>query len=110
MKFDKDTIRHRALELISSDGYRVAVRLATEFELSRQVANGFLQSLIRDGLIEAEGSTRARVYHLKTLLAQDHAYPRVGLQEDVVWREKFAPAVVDLPETSGTFGTMPSRR
>lgn len=79
MKFDKDVIRHRALELISSDGHRVGVRLATEFGLSRQVANGFLQSLIRDGLIEAEGSTRARVYHLKTLLAQDHAYPRVGL-------------------------------
>jgi len=98
MKFDKCAIRHRALELISTDGHRVGARLAKEFGLSRQVANGFLQSLIRDGLIEAEGSTRARVYCLKTLLAQDHAYPRLGLQEDVVWREKFAPAVADLPE------------
>jgi len=98
MKFDKDAIRHRALELISTDGHRVGARLASEFGLSRQVANGFLQSLIRDGLIEAEGSTRARVYRLKTLLALDHAFPRQGLQEDVVWREEFAPAVADLPE------------
>jgi anti-sigma regulatory factor (Ser/Thr protein kinase) len=99
MKFDKRAIRHRALELISSNkGHGVGGRLASEFGLSRQVANGYLQSLIRDGLIEAEGSTRARVYRLKTLLFLDRSFPREGLQEDVVWREHFASAVVDLPE------------
>ncbi len=99
MKFDKQAIRHRALELISTNkGHGVGARLASEFGLSRQVANGYLQSLIRDGLIEAEGSTRARIYRLKMLLALDHSFLREGLQEDVVWREHFAPAVADLPE------------
>src|SRR6266404_7289740 len=98
MKFDKDAIRHRALELISADGRRVAARLATEFGLSRQVANGYLQTLIKEGLVEGEGTTRARVYRLKTLVEATHAYAREGLQEDIVWRQEFAPAVSDLPE------------
>ncbi|MEK6324550.1 MAG: DUF4325 domain-containing protein [Acidobacteriota bacterium] len=98
MKFDKDAIRHRALELISEDGHRVGSRLASQFGLSRQVANGYLQTLIREGLIEAEGTTRARVYRLKTLAEANQKYQREGLQEDVVWREGFAPAVGDLPE------------
>lgn len=98
MKFDKDVIRHRALERISADGHRVASSLASEFGLSRQVANGYLQTLIKEGLIEAEGTTRARVYRLKTLAEATHSYEREGLQEDIVWREEFAPAVGDLPE------------
>ena len=98
MKFDKAAIRHRALEMISEDGHRVAARLALKFGLSRQVANGYLQTLIRDGLIEAEGTTRARVYRLKTLVEGTHSYEREGLQEDIVWRQEFAPAVGDLPE------------
>ncbi len=98
MKIDKFAIRHRALELISADAHRVGTRLASEFGVSRQVANGYLQSLLRDELIDAAGSTRARVYRLKTLVAADRAYPREGLQEDVVWREAFAPLLVDLPE------------
>ena len=98
MKFDKDAIRHRALEMVCADGRHVAAHLASEFGLSRQVANGYLQNLIREGLIEAEGTTRARVYRLKTLVEAHHAYPREGLQEDVVWRQEFAPTVSKLPE------------
>jgi hypothetical protein len=95
---DKEAIRRRALELIAAGGHGVGTRLATEMGLSRQVANGYLQGLIRDGLIEAEGSTRARVYHLKTLAEADRVYRREGLQEDVVWREGFASLLADLPE------------
>jgi len=84
--------------MISEDGHRVGPRLATEFGLSRQVANGYLQALIRAGSVEAEGSTRARVYGLKTLTEVGRSYPREGLQEDEVWRELLAPAVRDLPE------------
>jgi hypothetical protein len=98
VKLDKDAIRHRALELISVGGPRVGSLLASEFGLSRQVANGYLQTLIRDGLIEAEGSTRARVYRLTTRADVTHAFSRLGLQEDVVWREKLAPLVADLPQ------------
>ena len=98
MKFDKEAIRRRALELISEDGRNVAAQIAREFGLSRQVANGYLQTLIRDGLVEAEGTTRSRVYRLKTLAEVTRGYPREGLEEDIVWRQEIASAVRDLPE------------
>ncbi|HVQ76604.1 MAG TPA: STAS-like domain-containing protein [Candidatus Binatia bacterium] len=98
MEIDKKSIRTRALGLISEDGHRVAPRLAAEFGLSRQVANGYLQSMVREGVIEGEGTTRARVYRLKTLTEAARAYPREGLQEDLVWRESIAPVVARLPE------------
>lgn len=93
MKIDKESIRRRALELIAGDRHRVAARLAGEFGLSRQVANGYLQSMVREGLIDAEGTTRARVYRIRTLTEAARSYPREGLQEDLVWRELIAPVV-----------------
>jgi DNA-binding transcriptional ArsR family regulator len=95
---DKNTVRRRALELIALDGHGVARRLGDELNLSRQVVSGHLKALHRAGLVEAEGSTRARVYRLVATFAASRSYPRAGLNEDVVWREVFAPAVADLPE------------
>src|SRR6266404_544137 len=96
MNFDKWAIRRRALELIASDGRGVAARLGTEFGISRQVANGYLQAMAREGLVEAEGTTRARVYRLKTLEDVERRYVREGLQEDLVWRDQIAPVVADF--------------
>lgn len=76
----------------------MGTRLAQEAGVSRQVANGYLQSLIREGLVEAEGTTQARVYRLKTLAEVEHRYPIAGLQEDLVWRELIAPVVARFPE------------
>lgn len=95
---DKQTIRRRALALIAEDGRGVAGRLVAEFGLSRQTASSHLQALLRDKLIEAEGSTRARVHRLATLREAMRSYARQGLSEDVVWAEVFAPVVADLPE------------
>lgn len=98
MNIDKTTIRRRALALISANGQGIGTRLATEFGLSRQVASGYLQAMAREGLIEAEGTTRARVYKLRTLAEAEQSYPREGLQEDVVWRELIAPLVAELAD------------
>ena len=97
MAIDKTSIRQRALELIAADGRRVGTRLAQACGLSRQVANGYLQGLVRDGLISAEGTTLAREYRLKTL-SVERRYPRDGLQEDVVWRELVSPVVARLAQ------------
>ena len=98
MSIDKEQIRRRALELIVTDGHRVGTRLAQAVGVSRQVANGYLQAMLREGLIDAEGTTCARVYGLKWLAEVEKRYPREGLQEDLVWRELIAPVVVQLPE------------
>ena len=96
MNIDKNSIRRRALVLISMNDHGVGTRLANEFGLSRQVANGYLQALVREGFIEAEGTTRARVYRIKTLAKAERRYAREGLQEDLVWRELIAPLVAEL--------------
>lgn len=95
---DKNTLRRRALELIAEDGYGAARKLVAEFGLSRQAANGHLQALLRNNQVEAEGSTRARVYRLAIIAEAVRDYPCEALWEDVVWQEVFAPAVADLPE------------
>jgi hypothetical protein len=97
MRNDKHAIRQYALELVAADGRRVGSRLAAHFGVSRQVANGYLSTLLAEGLVDAEGSTQARVYRLRTLAAASFAYPRDGLQEDIVWRQDVAPLVADLP-------------
>ena len=97
MKNDKQAIHQFALGLIATDGRRVGSRLATHFGVSRQVANGYLSALLADGLVDAEGSTQARIYRLRTLAEASHTYARAGLQEDVVWRRDFAPLVAHLP-------------
>ncbi|MCC6198326.1 MAG: DUF4325 domain-containing protein [Burkholderiales bacterium] len=93
----KDAVRKRALELIALDGQGIAHKLASLFGLSRQVANGYLQGLLADGLVEAEGSTRARRYRLKALDEVESTFPRDGLDEDLVWRKVFAPKLAGLP-------------
>ena len=98
MNIDKNTIRQRALELIATDGQRVGTRLAQSAGLSRQVANGYLQTLVKEGLVEAKGTTRAKVYRLKPLAEVERSYPREGLQEDLVWRELISPVVARLPQ------------
>jgi anti-sigma regulatory factor (Ser/Thr protein kinase) len=66
--------------------------------LAEQDRSRWDQALINEGLIEAEGSTRARIYRLKVLAEVNHAYVREGLQEDLVWRKDFLPLTADLPE------------
>lgn len=98
MANDKKTTRAQALELIAANGHRVAARLAQAVGVSRQVASGYLQGLVQDGLADAEGTTRARVYRLKTMVSDAKRFERAGLEEDLVWREVVAPRVADLPE------------
>ena len=97
MDIDKQSSRRRALELIAADGHRVGTRLAQACGVSRQVANGYLQSLLRDGLVSAEGTTLARVYRLRAMEVA-RRYGREGLQEDLVWRELVSPVVVRLAQ------------
>ena len=98
MTLDKSSRQRQALQLVFEDGHGVGPRLARAAGVSRQVASQCLQELTRSGLIEPAGSTRARVYALKTVAELDRAFPREGLQEDRVWIDVLAPELADLPE------------
>jgi len=98
MNLDKEAIRQGALELVAEDPHRVASRLVARFGVSRQVASGYLVALEREGLVEAEGSTRARTHRLRWLVEVAETYPLEGLEEHVVERDLIAPATASFPE------------
>ena len=98
MTHDKASIQARALALILADGRQVGTRLAQAAGVSRQVANGYLQAMVRDGLVTAEGTTRARTYQLPALEERHGRFAREGLQEDIVWRQLVAPVVASCPD------------
>jgi anti-sigma regulatory factor (Ser/Thr protein kinase) len=52
--------------------------------------------MVGEGLIEADGITRSRAYRLKPLADVKRLYPRLGLQEDLVWRELIAPLMTEF--------------
>lgn len=98
MNTDKKQVQHLALQLIHAYGSGVGPKLAQAVGVSRQVANGYLRDLLRDGLVAAEGSTRARVYRLVPQSEFAEAFPVAGLNEDIVWREDLLPYLRDLPD------------
>jgi anti-sigma regulatory factor (Ser/Thr protein kinase) len=97
VEVDKQVMRELALRLIAEDGHGVGSRLAREVGVSRQVANGVLQGLVRDGLVEAQGTTRARFYRLAVLGSVVETFPREGLEEHIVWQKMVLPQVAACP-------------
>lgn len=93
-----NTQQHQTLELIAADGRNVNVRLCELFGITRQAATNRLRRLVTLGLVEATGTTRARIYRLAELKRVTSSYQIAGLSEDIVWRELCAPVVADLPE------------
>lgn len=89
--------QHKILQLIAQDGHNVGTRLSTMLGISRQAASARLKKLEKQGIVEASGISRARVYRLKELLRTTASYPILGLSEDIVWRELCLPVVADLP-------------
>ncbi len=86
-----------ALELIAKDGLNVGTRLSELLSISRQTASARLRKLVALGLVEASGTSRARIYRLMELQRVSASYPIKGLSEDIVWRELCFPVVSDLP-------------
>ncbi|HEB98348.1 MAG TPA: DUF4325 domain-containing protein [Thiotrichales bacterium] len=95
---DKERFRRRALALAAEDGRQLGARLAREFGISRAAASARLRTLVREGLLTAEGSTRARVHRPAVLEEGAACFPTRGLSEDIVWRVFCRPLLTRLPE------------
>jgi anti-sigma regulatory factor (Ser/Thr protein kinase) len=68
-----------------------------KFGVTRQAVSRYLRELVDDGRIVASGKTNRRQYSLPVLRREAFVLPISNLEEDVVWREKIAPLVVQLP-------------
>lgn len=93
----REDVRRKAAELIDADGSRVGPRLASALGVSSQVANGYLRTLVEEGVIEPIGETRARAYRLRSLRSNEQSFSIDGLEEHLVVREVVDPQINDLP-------------
>lgn len=75
-------------------------RLAAErFSLNRRTIVDHLQSLIADGVLIAEGRTKARVYKLRTLIKESWTLPITPHSEEhQVWETTVAPHLKEIPD------------
>lgn len=72
---------------------------AKTFGISRQAVNRHLQRMLEDGVLRAEGATRAKRYFLRPLIEKKFIIDiKPGLQEDKIWRELIEPLFKDVKE------------
>jgi anti-sigma regulatory factor (Ser/Thr protein kinase) len=70
-----------------------------KFDLSRQAANKHVHRLISEGVLQAEGQTKSRVYKLVPLTLWLQTYKIVPqLAEHDVWDNDISPLLNDLPK------------
>jgi len=69
-----------------------------EFGISRQAVNRYMQQLLKEILISAEGNTRNKKYKLLTLYENSFKFKLENLQEHVVWQESIEPLLSNMPE------------
>lgn len=90
-------IREFVLRNLDNHPADIASVVAAKFGLSRAAANGYLQRLTAEGLIQADGVTRARRYSLRpTVFIKETIKLSEGLWEDAVWRFRIQPHVINL--------------
>jgi anti-sigma regulatory factor (Ser/Thr protein kinase) len=76
----------------------VVAHTTTKFGLTRQAINRHMSSLIKQGLVQAEGNTNQRAYKLPILERKSISVSLTNLQEDRFWRESVSELLKDLPE------------
>src|SRR4051794_8996459 len=81
------------------DHPRDLARLTAErFSISRQAVNRHIKTLIDDGVIDAKGNTRERVYSLKVGEKRFDLPLAENKEEDRVWQEYVFPLLSEYKE------------
>jgi anti-sigma regulatory factor (Ser/Thr protein kinase) len=81
-----DEVEHHPADLVP--------RAASKFRISRQAVHHHLNRLLREGVLLAEGRTRARRYALAVL---DEITERLDAREGLLWRRRFLPTLAEVP-------------
>ena len=86
------------LENVSAHHKDISALTSIQFGISRPAVLGHINKLIREGLLEAEGTTRARHYKLKLLTDEAFSFRLLpDTEEDKVWRHIVRPMLSDIP-------------
>lgn len=87
------------LDNVEEHGGEIGPLVAARFGVSRATSSNYLKRLVADGLLSAEGQTRAKTYRLKPLVERSAVtIITPETQDDTVWRQEIRPAMVDVPE------------
>lgn len=95
---DHQDIREFVIHQLATGQADISGLIQSQFGISRQAASKHLKRLVSDGLLVAEGSTRARRYGLASERRSFNYELSTKLAEDRVWREDVAPLLDGLPQ------------
>ena len=91
-------LRDFIVNAISDHPKDIVAHSATKFGLTRQAINRHMNSLIKQGLVQAEGNTNQRTYKLPILERKSISVSLTNLEEDRLWRENVSELLKDLPQ------------
>ncbi len=92
-------IRNFVLENVSAHPRDISALTSNQFGISRPAVLGHINKLIKEGLLEADGTTRARHYKLRLLTNDTFSFDlSPDTEEDKVWRHLVRPLLSDIPE------------
>jgi anti-sigma regulatory factor (Ser/Thr protein kinase) len=92
-------IREFILQNVATYPDSITSLAAHAFGLTRQGIGRYLTRLTEDGLLTAQGNTRARRYALKPIIDELFILDRNGLwNEDTVWRERIFPLMAGVKQ------------
>lgn len=99
MHKESEAIRAFLVAEIQKGSATPVANACEKFGISRQAMGRHMRRLGNEGVIEAQGNTKARKYLLRPLAQADFTLPiSQDLHEDQVWREKIRPLLDGLRE------------
>ena len=91
-------IRNFILENVTAHPKDISALASSQFGISRPAVLGHIRKLIDDGVLEAQGTTRARRYELKPLVDEAFSFNlSPDTEEDKVWRHLVRPLLREIP-------------
>lgn len=95
-KRDKsENIQHFIVDNIKHHKVDIARVTANHFQISRAAVARHLKLLVNREIVRAVGNTKARTYALVPSIKEMFSLPTVGLEEDIVWRERIGPLLAE---------------
>lgn len=87
-------IREFILQNVESNPHTVSSLTVEQFGVSRTTVSKYMQILIDEGLLEAEGSTKGRKYRLRKIVSERFEIKLFyEMPEDAVWRHRILPLI-----------------
>jgi anti-sigma regulatory factor (Ser/Thr protein kinase) len=94
-----ENIEHFIVDNLIGHETDIASLTANRFQISRAAVARHITLLVKRNILATKGNTKARSYSLVPSIEERFSLSTIGLQEDVVWRERISPLLAeDIPQ------------